>query len=125
MVKKPIDMPALIQLFKDLAAKIGADFSYNDNRKQHPPIWGAHHSRKTGLTFNGMKQAAGLPVRLRRKNGNKSAIGYDYEPKSIKKLPKGKKYRCLGILPSDEQCASIVRAPRRLCDTCKSRNNNL
>ncbi len=80
--KIPVDIADIINSFQALAAKIGPDFSYHDARRRGK-VWGAHLSRKTGLTFNEMKELAGLPVRTRRQC-------QQYVPKYEQK-PTGKK----------------------------------
>lgn len=114
--KVPVDIPDIIISFQALAVNIGPAFSYHDARR-NGKIWGAHLSRKTGLTFNAVKELAGLPIRVRREC-------QQYVPKYEKKVT-GKKRQCLGILPTDEQCSKMVSPPARLCERCRERNKSL
>ena len=115
--KVPVNTADIINSFQALAAQIGPDFSYHDARR-NGAIWGSHLSKKTGLTFNGMKELAGLPIRVRREC-------QQYVPKYEKKSTGGKKRQCLGILPTDEQCRITVARPARLCERCRERNKNI
>ena len=117
--KISVDITDIINSFKALSAQIGPDFSYHDARR-HGKIWGAHLSRKTGLTFNEMKKLAGLPVRVRREC-------QQYIPKYEQKAKKatGEKKPCLGILPNESYCTMMVKSPARLCERCRERNKNI
>ena len=109
-----VNISDIVNSFQALAAKIGPKFSYHDARRAD--IWGAHISRKTGLTFNAMKELAGLPIRQRRES--------TYIPKYEKKTT-GKKKPCLGILPNDSYCTVEVTLPARFCERCRERNKTM
>lgn len=121
MAGKPVNLDSIVKDFQALAAQIGPNFRVRDAEANS--IWSCYKGRATGLKFNEVKELAGLPFKKRAPNGQ-GGKDNKYEPCKIKAGP-GKIKRCLGILPTDNQCKTLVALPARLCDRCRQRNNNL
>lgn len=120
MKGKPVNLDNIIKEFQALASGIGPSFRVRD--AEAASIWSCYKGRATGLKFNEVKKLAGLPYKKRAPNGQ-GGKNSKYEPCKIKGGP-GKMKRCLGILPSDNQCKTIVELPARLCNRCRERNLN-
>lgn len=117
---KPVNLADIITDFQALAAQTGPSFRVRD--AEAVGAWSYYKGRAIGLKFNDVKKLAGLPCKTRAPNGH-GGKNNKYEPCKIKDGP-GKTKRCLGILPSDNQCRTLVELPARLCGRCRQRNNS-
>lgn len=118
---KPINLETIISEFQALAVQIGPSFRIRD--AEDNGAWSCYKARATGLKFNEVKGLAGLPFKPRAPNGHGGKNGY-VSCKAPPKSATGKKGRCLGILPSDDQCRTMVARPARLCNRCRQRINS-
>lgn len=121
MKGKPVNLDSIISDFKSLAAQVGPSFRIRD--AEDNGAWSCYKGKATGLKFNQVKELAGLPFIKRAPNGQGGKFN-KYEPCKIK-VVKGKLNRCLGILPTDNHCKTMVALPARLCNRCRERNNTL
>lgn len=117
----PVNLDNIIKDFQALASQIGHSFTVRDAEANS--IWSCYKGRATGLKFNEVKKLAGLPFKTRAPNGQGGKPN-KYEPCKLRGVT-GKKKQCLGILPSDNQCKTMVALPARLCNRCRERVNNL
>ena len=127
-IKKVVSLEEVIKDFQEFAEKTSPDFRCCDAAKAL--IWNAHTSRKLGLTFNGVKRLAGLPVRLERDGDGITTIGPErqYRYKSVKppKRLRGELTKpCLGILPNESYCGKKVPKGQYFCETCRDRKNSM
>lgn len=118
---KPVNLDELIREFQALAAQIGPSFRVRD--AEAASVWSCYKGRATGLKFNDIKELAGLPFKTRAPNGQGGQRN-KYEP-CIIKVKAGKRKQCLGILPNDTHCQTVVALPARLCNKCRERNLTL
>lgn len=121
MKGKTVNIDTLIKEFQALASQIGPSFRIRD--AEDASVWSCYKGRATGLKFNEVKKLAGLPFKERAPNGQ-GGKNNKYEPCKIKAVA-GKKKQCLGILPTDNHCKTMVALPARLCNRCRERNNTL
>lgn len=120
MKGKPVNLDNIIADFQALASQIGPSFTVRDAEANS--IWSCYKGIATGLKFNEVKFLAGLPFKTRAPNGQGGKHN-KYEPCKLK-VGKGERKQCLGILPSDNHCKTMVELPARLCHRCRERINS-
>jgi len=124
-VKSVVILDEVIKDFQKFASQTTPEFRYCD--AVLAKIWNVHTSRKLGLTFNAVKQLAGLPAKLKRLGDGTTAIGRRDRYESVKpptKLRGALTKPCLGILPNESYCGKKVPKGQYFCETCRDRKNS-
>ena len=121
---------AAVQEFQALAAKIGPNFNFKS--AVEAGLWGSYRSMKLGMTFNGIKQLAGLPVQKRRltsipleERPVRAPRPQNHIPRYHDKRPKGPATKpCLGYADTGSDCKRKVPKGEFFCPRCKARKDS-
>lgn len=117
-----------MEKFRLLASQIGPNFRYTD--AVGASVWSTHISIKLGLSYNDMRQLAGLPLlKLGRHQGEETKKRKKYvpmyTPRHITKSKGPLVNPCLGLDIDGEECNKKLPKGQHFCARCKKRKDGL